>query len=412
MSYTIRETCRACGSKDLTFLFSLGDQYVSDFVDKKGIRAGQYCPIELELCNDCTLVQAKNSPPQDFLYTRHYWYKSGINPVMVDALQDITKAIEDRVELKGGDVVLDIGSNDGTLLRTYNDKLIKVGVEPATNLAEDGSKGVDVFINDFWGAESYWENNPFITDWQPKVITAIGMFYDLEDPNQFIADIAKVLHPEGVFVAQLMCLKNMLNLNDVGNLAHEHLEFYTIESLIQLLGKYELGIFDIETNNVNGESYRIWIQHLSNKKPIVEEEFERCFSAVCSEDGIKEDLDGFAVKAGCNRAALRQFVLQEIRREKTFWVYGASTKGNVILQYYGLTSELITAAADKSPEKWGKYTVGTGIPIKSEEEFRKASPDYAIILPYTFIDEFVQREDYWLQGGGKFIVPLPEFKVL
>lgn len=408
MTYTTRETCRVCGSKDLTTVIDLGEQYVSDFVDKDRIYSGHKCPIELQLCGDCTLVQAKHSPPQDFLYTRHYWYRSGINPAMREALRDITREIEERVDLSWGDVVLDIGSNDGTLLRSYTkDGLVTVGVEPATNLAVEGSEGVDVFINEFWSSRCC--NGP-----KAKVITAIGMFYDLEDPNQFIADVAGKLHPEGVFVAQLMCLKNMLNMNDIGNLAHEHLEFYSLKSLVRLFANHGLEIFDIETNNVNGESYRLWVCHTDAWDKFKPKGLNhRLYEALLSQDDGLDDpqlYKDFQFEMHANRNDLHRFIRSNVG--KRFWVYGASTKGNVVLQYLGINHNTIEAAADKSPEKWGKYTIRTGIPIKSEEEFRKANPDYAIILPYTFASEFVKREADWLAGGGKFIVPLPEFKVL
>ena len=266
MSYTTRETCRVCGSTNLTPLFSLGEQYVSNFVDQHAINFGCKVPIDIELCNDCTLVQAKHTAPQEILYARHYWYRSGVTDTMRTALRDITRTAERVAGLKAGDVVLDIGSNDGTLLWSYCvEGLIKVGVEPAKNLVEEGAVGVDIFYNSFWGYEQYSIILKQKTIYsKAKVITAIGMFYDLEDPNQFIRDVAKALHPDGVFIAQLMCLKNMINLNDVGNLAHEHLEFYSIQSLAYLFGKYGLEIDDLEVNDVNGESYRLYVRHARN----------------------------------------------------------------------------------------------------------------------------------------------------
>src|SRR3989338_1543429 len=198
--------CRVCKSPELTELYSIGDLYVSDFVTQPG--TGFKAPLEMVMCEHCSLVQLRHTAPQEFMYTRFYWYRSGVTETMRQALRDITLSIEHRIALKPGDVVLDIGSNDGTMLRTYAEKkLITVGVEPASNLAEEGKQGLDFFINDFWNEKSYMTT----VGKKAKVITAIGMFYDMEDPNQFIRDAAEVLTDDGIFVAQLMCLKNMLD---------------------------------------------------------------------------------------------------------------------------------------------------------------------------------------------------------
>ncbi len=421
--YTTRTTCRVCDGLELSPLFSLGEHWVSDFVAKERIHAGIKAPIELVLCERCGLVQLKHTAPQELLYSRHYWYKSSTTQTMFDALRDITRAIEERVPLDPGDVVCDLGSNDGTLLRSYETGgIIKVGVEPAVNLAEEGAEGLDGFINDFWSAEAFGEymdqlDHGRIRHVKAKVITAIGMAYDLEDPNAFIADVAKVLAPDGVFVAQLMCMRNMVNVGDVGNLCAEHLEYYTLESLDWLLEKHGLEIRDIETNAVNGESYRLWIRHRAWTGDWANAQAaHRVNAARIAEERMGLDSPEFYhtlfAKMEANRRNLVEFVRDAVGKGKRVWVYGASTKGNTLLQYYGLDHSLIEAAADKSPEKWGKYTIGTGIPIVSEAKAREVNPDFFLVLPYAFLPEFMVREEAWLEGGGKFLVPLPEFRIV
>ena len=256
MSYTTIEACRLCASPSLLPLFSLGSQYVSGFVEPGRETQGEAVPIELVLCRNCTLAQLKHTAPQEILYSRYYWYRSGVTATMREALQDITKSIESLVDFQPDDVVLDIGSNDGTLLRSYTvPQITTVGVEPADNLVVSGREGISTLIHDFWNAKVYINR----VGKRARVITAIGMFYDLEDPNQFIADVALSLDDNGLFVAQLMCATNMLRLGDVGNLAHEHLEFYTYESLRYLFGRHGMEIVDIEMNTVNGESYRLYV---------------------------------------------------------------------------------------------------------------------------------------------------------
>ena len=407
--YTTRTTCRVCGSAELSSLYTLGDLYVSDFVpkDHKGIKA----PLEMIMCEHCKLVQLKDTAPQELLYSRFYWYRSGVTDTMRKALRNITEDIEKRVPLKAGDVVLDIGSNDGTMLRTYSvPGVVKVGVEPASNLAEEGRKGLEYFINDFWTIGNYTKAVPK----KAKVITAIGMFYDMEDPNQFIRDAASALEPDGIFVAQLMCLKNMLDTNDIGNICHEHLEFYSLKSLEFLFERNGFELIDIDHNLVNGGSYRVFAKLKNGNPPAIPGAAERLAKYRKEEEGIdtkQVHADFFARIEDCKKKCVA-FIKDAVAKGKSVWVYGASTKGNTILQYYGIDHTMITKASERSPEKWGKCTVGTGIPIVSEDEARKAKPDYFLVLPYAFFDEFYRREEAWRKGGGQFIVPLPEFRVV
>jgi NDP-4-keto-2,6-dideoxyhexose 3-C-methyltransferase len=261
-------------------------------------------------------------------------------------------------------------------------------------------ENADYVMHDFWNYDRYQE---LAGQWglgKAKVITAIGMFYDLEDPNQFIGDARKALAEDGIFVAQLMCLASMIEKNDVGNICHEHLEYYSLESLKYLFERNGLEIFRIEENDVNGGSYRIFGRHYNGTGISFDEKY------------TLDDILAFSRRVQENRDRCVEFITQEVRNGKRVYVYGASTKGNVILQYYGLDSKLITAAAERSPEKWGKYTVGTWIPIVSEEEARRAKPDYFLVLPWAFLREFYERERAWREGGGRFLVPLPEFRVV
>lgn len=416
--------CRVCGSSNLLPLFSLGTQFVSDFVSADRVHSGVRCPIELLLCQDCTLVQQRWTAPQDFLYTRHYWYHSGQNETSRQSLRDVAAAAEQLVDLNPGDVVLDIGSNDGTLLRSYtstgmNPQLVKVGVEPAVNLATEKNYQGLVLINDFWSWNTYMLAAPGIRSEgrvgsipKAKVITALGMFYDLDDPNAFIADVVRVLAPDGVFIAQLMCLKQMLEQGDIGNLTHEHLLFFSYRSLRRLLENHGLSIFEVEENSVNGGSYRIFARKVETWRL----NSPSTLAAERTEDAMElahaSTHHSWFAQAVANRDRCTNFLQAELFRGKRYWVFGASTKGNVILQWYLLDKDCIEAAADRSPEKVGKFTIGTGIPIRSEEDFRKANPECALVLPYAFLPEFIERERVWLEGGGKFIVPLPKARLV
>lgn len=413
--YTTRNSCRVCGSDQLDPMFSLGEQFVSDFVTEDKIHSGHKVPIDIERCRECTLVQAKHTAPQDFLYSRFYWYRSGVTKTMRDALEDVVNAATQRVDVSYRDVVLDIGSNDGTLLRNYSSDLIRVGVEPADNLATAENYKDLSLIHSFWDSTATWG---LMTTWgkKPKIVTAIGMFYDLEDPNQFVGDIAKVLHPEGIFVSQLMCLRQMLQAGDVGNLAHEHLEFYTLQSLNHLFDKHGLVIYDVEQNQVNVGSYRLYAchrdsDHLKNQTRMMRDRIVAAHLAEderCSVAAIK----GFSNHLEDNRKLIRGFIEAQVADGKTIHIYGASTKGNVIAQWLGLDRDLIRCAADKSPEKFGKFMIGTGIPIVSECISRGIKPDFYLCLPFAFFPEFYAREKEWHGAGGRWIIPLPTMRIV
>ena len=395
MNNVVRSTCRVCGSARLKHVISIGDQYVNNFPsspEEKG-RNGK-CPLDVILCEDCSLFQLRHTAPQELLYSRHYWYKSGIDNTIKADLKSVGETACKIANLRPDDVVLDIGANNGTMLSYLKGRAVRVGCEPASNLQAELRTNCEFLIGDFWSKESYDR----LGVKKAKVITAIGMFYDMEDPNQFIRDAAEVLTPDGVFIAQLMTLKPMLEQNDVGNICHEHLEYYTYKSLRRLFESNGLEIFEVQENEINGGSYRLFARHLKNGSIDYPENFTAA------------DLHRFLGRLEKQRDICVDYIKKAVKDGKRIYAYGASTKGNVILQYYGLDNTHITAAADRNPSKWGKYTL-TDIPIVSEDEGRK-NADIFLVLPYGFIDEFVRRETDWLERGGEFVVPLPTFRVI
>ena len=226
------------------------------------------------------------------------------------------------------------------------------------------------------------------------------MFYDLEDPNKFIKDAALSLHDEGVFIAQLMCLKSMVAQNDIGNICHEHIEFYSLKSLKYLFESNGLEIFRIEENEINGGSFRIYCRKYKSG------------SIKLPNENVKKMMKSFVKRAKLNKNLTMAFLKKRKTEGKNILLYGASTKGNTLLQYYGINSKLIPYAAEKSPEKWNKFTVGSGIKIISEKKARKMKPDFFLVTPWGFINEFKKRETQWRKTGGKFIVPFPKMKIV
>ena len=392
--------CLLCKNKKLKGIFSLGNLFVSNFVKHNNIRKGIKAPLNLLLCKNCSLIQLSHIAPQEIMYKRFYWYRSGVTKIMKLALKNIFNESLKHVNLKEDDVILDIGANDGTLLNFYKSKNHKtIGCEPAKNLQPLLKKNCHYTIKNFWNKE---ELNKLLLSKnlkKPKIITAIGMFYDLEEPNKFISDAADSLHKDGIFIAQLMCLKQMIEKNDLGNICHEHIQFYSLKSLKYLFENNGLEIFKIEENNINGGSYRIYCRKFNKG------------SIKLKNENVLSLMRGFVKRVKKNRMQTVNFINKSIKNGKRIFLYGASTKGNTVLQYYGLNKKTVPFAAERSPEKWGKYTIGTGIKIISEKLARELNPDYFFVTPWGFIKEFVIREKKWLKKGGKFIIPFPKFKL-
>ncbi len=418
MNYTEIKKCRACVSSEIEPILFVGNQHVVGFVDSSAAKNHE-SPLELILCNKtkggCGLLQLRHTFSQPIMYET-YWYRSGINKTMTDELSGLASVAEHMVSLEPNDFVIDIGSNDSTLLRAYTTPSLNlIGFEPAKNLMPYATPGVTRVINDFFNYRA-WRNN--FGDAKAKIITAIAMFYDLEEPNQFIADIVRCLDDNGVFIIQQNYLPYMLERNVIDNVSHEHLEYYSLTTLKRLLDNYGLEIFDVELNNVNGGSMRTYIRHKGLSKNLrVRFGGEGRISELLRDEEYKklddkETYDEFASRIYAMREKLSNFIKSEVASGKKIYAYGASTRGNSLLQFCGIDRQFITAAAERNPDKWGKYTAGTLIPIVSEEVARADKPDYFLILPWQFLDEFIKRESDYLRSGGKFIVPVPEFRIV
>jgi NDP-4-keto-2,6-dideoxyhexose 3-C-methyltransferase len=414
-----RTTCRVCEGP-LDFVLSLGNHFVSNFPapdEDDGIKA----PLELMTCRHCTLVQLRHTVPPASMY-QNYWYRSGTNQSMRDALADITHKAEQLVHLEPGDAVLDIGCNDGTLLGSYRTPdLLRIGFDPAQNLAQYSKEIATTLVSTFFERDTY-RQEPALEGVRPRIVTSIAMFYDLEEPNRFVADIKAIMDPNGVWVVQMSYLPLMLKQNAFDNICHEHLEYYSLASMDSLLSRHGMRVVDVEVNDVNGGSFRLYIRNDDAKGDAFADATHRALAAervnMLRESELAIGLDStlpyedFAFRVERIKKDVVEFVQRETRAGKQVFVYGASTKGNTLLQYFGLDKTLIGAAAERNPDKWGKVTVGTRIPIISEAEARAKKPSYFLMLPWHFIDEFQRRERDYLREGGRFVVPMPHFSLL
>lgn len=409
MNITIKviSNCRSCGSKRLVNIISLGSLYLSEF--HVGTKKPQKSPLTLVLCENCLLLQLKHTPPTSLLYTDNYGYKSGVNQTMKDHLADVTRKSLIELNIKNKHInALDIGANDGTLLRSYPKNVFKIAVEPIKKFAKECEKYSDVVINDFFSIESYSKKARNI---KADIITVISCFYDIDDPNKFLRDITEILNKNGILVIQQNYLKSMLDQNGFDNIVHEHLEYYSLISLTNLLKKHNLEIFDVELNSINGGSFRTYIA-FKNKMKIANSVKKLMSVEKKLKFNKKIIYKNFAKKIEGNKKKINKFIKKQVSLGKVIYVYGASTRGNTLLQYFGLNNKLIKKAVERNPEKWGKRIASVGIKIISEEQARKDKPDYMLVLPWFFKDEFLKREDNYLKSGGHFIFPLPKLEII
>ncbi len=418
-SLRTRTTCRICGSSELADVLDLGDQCIAGaFAEPGGDQPVQRAiPLELVRCDmsrdqdACGLVQIRHTVPGSILY-HSYWYRSGINRTMTENLHGIAKTAEELAGLEPGDLVVDIGCNDGTLLDGYGAEHVRfLGFDPSDVTRYAVEKGYDV-VRDFFSAEGLRRHHP---DQRAKVITSIAMFYDLEDPTAFVRDVSSSLAEDGIWVMELHYLLAMLEANSFDAIVHEHLEYYSLAVLERLLSEAGLEVIRAELNEINGGSIRLFIAPAGRRRPTPEAEAElqrlrlREFEVGLDSATPYEE---FASNCYRVRDELRAICDRVKAEGKTIHAYGASTKGNTILQFADLDHSLIDYAADRNPDKWGSETIRTAIPIISEEESRAMAPDYYLVLPWHFLDEFVEREAEYLEKGGRFIVPLPEVRVI
>lgn len=402
-----RLTCRQCDKPlDQPPLVDLGLHYVSDFPKPEDWPPPETrrVPLELVSCVHCGLAQLTYTTPRDWHYRGDYWYRSGINESMRSALEDVVVSVLKIKPMRYSDVWIDIGANDGTLLASVYDAapgMMRVAVEPVPQFSDELSGPADMVIPDYWPCRY---DGP-----KAQVITSIAMFYDLDDPHAFVEAIKDALAEDGVWICQFTDLPAMLKSGDVGNICHEHLTYWSIFPLEELLHEHGLGLIDVTRNAVNGGSVRYFIGHRAKHLESHNVEAERILQWM-----------------NANTSRIRDFNYKIEKVHAQFWlawqklknmgcdvvdVYGASTKGNTLVQWLGLRRELIRWAIERSSAKFGRLTVN-GIPIVGEEQGRQQPADAWVVLPWHFRAGILKRERQYLKNGGRVLFPQPEPEIV
>ncbi|MCJ2144276.1 class I SAM-dependent methyltransferase [Methylobacterium sp. E-066] len=403
------DRCRVSKSSNLIPVLHLGLQELTGVFPKPG-EAVTTGPLDLVWCPDSGLLQLAHTYDSGEMYGDNYGYRSGLNASMVRHLSEKIAYLERLVGLAPGDTVLDIGSNDATSLKSYNvEGLTRIGIDPTGNKFRQYYPSEIQLVSDFFSADNYRS----VHDHSARIVTSIAMFYDLDDPILFARDIASILAPDGVWHFEQSYMPAMLRTISYDTICHEHLEYYSLGVVKRIVEAAGLRLVDVQMNSINGGSFAVTAALAG--------------SSIRANDAVIGWLLGQEDRMGLHTVRpFREFedrvfrhrqdltrLLKELAADgKRVLGYGASTKGNVTLQFCGITEAEVPAIAEVNPEKYGRVTPGTRIPIISEAEARASNPDYFLVLPWHFKDGILQRESEFRLRGGRFIFPFPEIEII
>jgi NDP-4-keto-2,6-dideoxyhexose 3-C-methyltransferase len=411
------DECRVCGNSALSPVLDLGPQALTSVFPKERDAEVVAVPLELVRCaapDGCGLVQLRHTADFALMYGEHYGYRSGLGEFMI---QHLRRKAADLVELTGAgpdDLVVDIGSNDATLLNGYPADPARrpqlVGIDPSGAKFRALYPENSVLIPDFFSRELFTAH---YGTRRAKVVTSVAMFYDLPRPLEFMRDVHDILARDGVWLMEQSYLPAMLEATAYDVVCHEHLEYYALRQIEWMAARVGLKVVRAELNPVYGGSLCAVLARQDSPHPVD----EAALAAIrAHEDALALDTpapyEAFAGRVGHYRDQLLGFLADSRRAGRLTLGYGASTKGNVILQYCGLTERDLPCIGEVNKEKHGAFTPGTAIPIVSQEEARERRPDQLLVLPWIYRDGFVEREREYLAGGGRLVFPLPVLDVV
>ncbi len=406
---SIIQTCRICASNNLKTVISLGEQYITSRFPNYGDFTTPKTQIDLCVCKECRLLQLLQTTFSSELYEYEYGYRSGISNTMREHLKNYQLEILSIANLQDGDTIVDIGSNDSTMLQYYSNKLKRIGVDPTGNQFKEFYGEVEL-IPTYFTFETF--TNVY-GDIKCKMVSSISMFYDLPDPVQFAKDIYSILDDNGIWTCEQSYILSMLKTNSIDTICHEHLEYYSLHQVKDIADRANLKIIDVKFNDCNGGSFRVYFA--KNNSTVYNENVELINKILNDEIeyGLLNDdvFENFMSACDIEVKRLRDFIDIVNKNGKKIYIYGASTKGNCLLQYANIGESDIKYAVERNPKKIGKMT-NTGIAIIGEETMRENPPDYLLVLPWHFRQEILVREQAFLDAGGQFVFPFPHFEIV
>ena len=409
-AYSSLQRCRVSGSNTLVPILDLGEQALTGVFPRSPAEPITIGPLRLVWCPDSKLLQLAHSYDLGEMYGDNYGYRSGLNRSMVDHLAQKIGELERSASLSPGDTVLDIGSNDATSLKAYQTPSLKrIGIDPTGAKFRQHYPDDIALVPDFFSSAAYRATGAA----PAKIVTSIAMFYDLENPIGFAHEVEQVLAPGGLWHFEQSYMPSMLRMSSYDTVCHEHLEYYSLGVVKGILEAAGLRALDVKMNAVNGGSFGVTAVRRDDPRrgaePVVAwllEQEDRM--GLATPRPYRE----FEERVYRHRVDLRRLLEALATDGKKVVGYGASTKGNVVLQFCGIGPDLVSCIAEVNEEKFGAFTPGTGIPIVSEAEARAMRPDYFLVLPWHFRDGIVRREAEFLARGGRMIFPFPEIEIV
>lgn len=403
--------CRICGNTELATILDLGMQALTGVFPRSERQAVPVSPLQLVKCVGgeavCGLVQLRHTYELGQMYGDNYGYRSGLNRSMVEHLHGKVRRIQSQIDLPEGSLVIDIGSNDSTTLQAYpHAGLTLVGIDPTgKKFREYYPPHVDL-IADFFAVDTFREHFP---GRKARVVTSFSMLYDLEDPLGFMRGIAQVLSDDGLWVFEQSYMPTMLERNSYDTVCHEHLEYYGLKQIVWMAQRAGLKIVDVEFNDVNGGSFSLTAAHASSPRQAT----PAVAAALRREQELQLDTlapyQAFAQRVAASREALLRFIAAAKAEGKRVCALGASTKGNVLLQYCGIERSQVDKVGEVNSDKFGSFTPGTLLPIVPESELLGENPDYLLVLPWHFRPYFMRSRQL---AGRRLLFPLPELEVV
>ncbi|NOT47446.1 MAG: class I SAM-dependent methyltransferase [Acidobacteria bacterium] len=407
-----RKACRACGGERLRPFITLGPTPLANsfLKSRSEFEREAFYPLDVYFCEECSLVQLADVVDPKILFG-NYIYLTGTANTIVSHNQQYAETVVDFLQLNGDDLVIEVASNNGSLLRCFREQGIRtLGIEPAENIAAianaDGIETVNKFFNSATA-------NKIVSEYgSARAVIGNNVLAHVDDTQDFLRGCKTLLRDDGLVIVEVPYLKEFVDLVEFDTIYHEHLCYFSVTSLMRLCDAVGLSIIRVDRVQVHGGSIRVYAEkkekhsnHAAAVIAIAEDERKAGLTT-------QETFENFAEKTRNTREKLYS-LLESLKAEgKSIAAYGAPAKGNTLLNYCGIDTRLLDFAVDKNPLKVGLFTPGAHLQVLPVSAVLERQPDYLLILAWNFASEIMQQQSEFEARGGRFIIPIPEPRIV
>ena len=400
-------SCRNCGAEYIMKFLDLGLMPLANNLLRSKDEEVEKFPLALAFCGECYLVQLTYIVPPEKLF-REYLYLSSMSKTVVEHAKELAYKLIKLKNLSQNSFVVEIGSNDGYLLQFFvKEKIPSLGIEPAKNVAEiSRKKGIDT-IEDFFSvelAEKLSERK------KADLIIANNVFAHIPDIDGTVRGIEKLLKDDGIFVAEFPYVRDMIEKNEFDTIYHEHVYYFSLSALDMIFSRRGLLLFDVERLPIHGGSLRIFVgrkgvfEKSQKLLSMLEEEEKAGMKAISFYSDFKDRVEKI-------KEELFNFLFDLKKKGRKVAGYGASAKATILLNFCEITDDMVSFVADKNPLKRGRFIPGVGIPVRSPDMIKEFKPDFVLLLIWNIKDEVMYDYRWYIEDGGRFIIPIPSLKV-